>query len=716
MSNLWAVMRIYARKEAAQRPKLVLFLSELPEVPTAGNCKSSRTKSTAPAGFQPFGSPTAQRARKSSLYSYPKEVPSALGLPGTVQARRPLPMKKTLINWITDKQKTLLVSMVASHNTLSDYLGSELSSGDMEAEVLQGHSCRTEATMQSKSRTDLRKVKIRGKDETARYTRRLAASRTRNPLPIEHFPFKSALRDHCWVLKARIHLSQALSLALRLSNGVTLASPSETHFRYSLGTGNNHNLVKNCFKSRGNWVEVDEEAELEEANLVWTQGKLKYLFRCYPESELTEIDTKQCGQMGISCPVLVASKDQNGILKSKSVDISPLNLDLITLSPSYTHLPCSLSFSPSSLHTHNKLEHNYHLTNKKTLLLSLRKYCEVTNEPLIGLIPLTFHISNGLADIELVRFMDLHTVVSDSGERKLKGVWIVKPGENTNRGTGIAVCGTIEQVKAEISAHSVCPLSGLKRTFILQKYIENPLLINRRKFDIRCFALVTAINSVIQCYFYQEGYLRTSSKEFSLKDTSNRLIHLTNDAVQKYSEDYGKYESGNKLSYSDLQRYMDAHCMGTTVQRDVIGQIRRVVKTSVLATFAKLNADNTQYSFEILGYDFMMDASGKVWLIEVNTNPCLEMSSPLLARIIPAMLDNAFRIAVDPYFPESKRLGASLTGELIPENRFELVFHSQVEGMALRTQLGSRFHLLEEFDRSLQDMPDESFYESSSEG
>jgi tubulin polyglutamylase TTLL1/tubulin monoglycylase TTLL3/8 len=633
-------------------------------------------------------------------------------------------MKKTLINWITDKQKTLLTSLVASHNTLSDYLGNELSSGDVEAEVLQGHSCRTEANMQSKSRTDLSKLKRREKDETARYTRRLAASRTRNPLPIEYFPFKSALRDHSWVSKARLHLSQALSLALRLSNGVSLAIPSETHFCYYLGRGNNHNLVKNCFKSRGNWMEVDEDTELEEANLVWTQGKAKYLFRCYPESELIEIGTKQCGQIGISCPVLVTSKDQNGIMKSRSVDISPLNFDLITLSPSYTHLPCTLTFPPSSLHTHNKLEHNYHLTNKKTLFLSLRKYCEVTNEPLIDLIPLTYHISNGLADIELMRFMDLQTAVSDSGERKLKGVWIVKPGENTNRGTGIAVCGTIEQVKAEISAHSLCPISGLKRTFILQKYIENPLLINRRKFDIRCFTLITAVNSVIQCYFYQEGYLRTSSKEFSLKDYSNRFIHLTNDAVQKYSEDYGKYESGNKLSYSDLQRYMDGHNMGKTVQRDVIGQIRRVIKTSVLATFAKLNADNTQYSFEILGYDFMMDASCKVWLIEVNTNPCLEMSSPLLARIIPAMLDNAFRIAVDPYFPDSapsvssgsKRLGASLTGELIPENRFELVFHSQVEGLALRTQLGSRFHLLEEFDRSLQDMPDESFYESSSEG
>lgn len=33
---------------------------------------------------------------------------------------------------------------------------------------------------------------------------------------------------------------------------------------------------------------------------------------------------------------------------------------------------------------------------------------------------------------------------------------------------------------------------------------------------------------------------------------------------------------------------------------------------------------------EIYGYDFMVDKNGGLWLIEINTNPCLEESSPLL--------------------------------------------------------------------------------------
>lgn len=50
----------------------------------------------------------------------------------------------------------------------------------------------------------------------------------------------------------------------------------------------------------------------------------------------------------------------------------------------------------------------------------------------------------------------------------------------------------------------------------------------------------------------------------------------------------------------------------------------------------------------------MIDENFNTWLIEVNTNPCLELSCPLLARIIPAMVENALKIALDPVFRPPK--------------------------------------------------------------
>jgi len=46
---------------------------------------------------------------------------------------------------------------------------------------------------------------------------------------------------------------------------------------------------------------------------------------------------------------------------------------------------------------------------------------------------------------------------------------------------------------------------------------------------------------------------------------------------------------------------------------------------------------------KILGLDYMIDEELRIYLIEVNTNPCLDTSCNLLARLIPNMLENAFR-------------------------------------------------------------------------
>ena len=62
----------------------------------------------------------------------------------------------------------------------------------------------------------------------------------------------------------------------------------------------------------------------------------------------------------------------------------------------------------------------------------------------------------------------------------------------------------------------------------------------------------------------------------------------------------------------------------------------------------------------------------------MNTNPCLELASTILARIIPSMLENALKIALDSIFPEPKvynKKFSSRNNELLQENKFELIYH-----------------------------------------
>jgi len=77
--------------------------------------------------------------------------------------------------------------------------------------------------------------------------------------------------------------------------------------------------------------------------------------------------------------------------------------------------------------------------------------------------------------------------------------------------------------------------------------------------------------------------------------------------------------------------------------------MKQIVNTTMLSAYSRfilcnfiekisIFAGKKEYQFEIFGYDFMIDSQAKVWLIEINTNPCLEESSPLLHKLIPRML------------------------------------------------------------------------------
>ena len=59
-------------------------------------------------------------------------------------------------------------------------------------------------------------------------------------------------------------------------------------------------------------------------------------------------------------------------------------------------------------------------------------------------------------------------------------------------------------------------------------------------------------------YLFKEGYIRTSSSEFGidLANVDNAAIHLTNNAVQKALDTYGKFEDGNQMSYKRFQEVL----------------------------------------------------------------------------------------------------------------------------------------------------------------
>ncbi|OMJ74802.1 hypothetical protein SteCoe_26218 [Stentor coeruleus] len=528
---------------------------------------------------------------------------------------------------------------------------------------------------------------------------------------VEKISVKEAMRDKEWIIKAKNKIMKDLYYHINWSNGICVNIPKDNigNYKYYLGSGNNSKLIKQVMSNRWWWTRVPEE-EKESAHFIWTQWKEWEFIKSLPCIEDISHQIETTNQFSLDCKIKYTQVNVNNVLSlPKSVDISPFGYDFITKSSSFTHIGIKTTIIGSEIKISNKIEHNYNLSNKKALFYNLVRYYECIGENPFEYIPLTYHIKLGESDPAFKKFEEKfyeYDKLVDEYGKKLVNLWIVKPGENTNRGNGISVISDLSSIKGEIRGNP-CPSTG-QHTFIIQKYIEKPFLVSKRKFDIRCYAMITCINGIIQGYFYQEGYIRTSSKNFSLTST-NKFVHLTNDAVQKKCEDYGKFEKANKMSYADFQRYLDNHHPSKVdFLTQILPQIRKVVKDTIQAVFMKIDTNKRAHSLEVFGYDFLLDNCLKPWLLEVNTNPCLELSSPHLCRIIPAMIENSLRIGLDPLFPEPGN-SKKVSTEMLFENKYELIFHSLIDGVSFINMMKSK-ERLEEFmavDEDLLEMVDE---------
>ena len=76
--------------------------------------------------------------------------------------------------------------------------------------------------------------------------------------------------------------------------------------------------------------------------------------------------------------------------------------------------------------------------------------------------------------------------------------------------------------------------------------------------------------------------------------------------------------------------------------------MKKLALVSIKSVAQKLKGEKNQFNFEIFGFDFLIDKKGKCWLIEINTNPCLEFTGSLTSRVIGHMIDNSFKLVIDP--------------------------------------------------------------------
>ena len=209
------------------------------------------------------------------------------------------------------------------------------------------------------------------------------------------------------------------------------------------------------------------------------------------------------------------------------------------------------------------------------------------------------------------------TAAAAQAAQAVPNFWIMKP-VGLSRGRGIRVISDIGQVR-------------YSEDMVIQRYISNPMLLDGYKFDLRVYVLVTSF-APLEAFVYRRGYARLSSRPFNLeaRDLSDRFIHLTNAAVQRQNEGAASTleclrgasasdAGGTKCSLEYLWRRLAANGVDTAAVWSGVCDV--VVKSLVCADDVVPHQPN---SFELFGYDVLIDDALRPWLIEVNSSPSME--------------------------------------------------------------------------------------------
>lgn len=283
------------------------------------------------------------------------------------------------------------------------------------------------------------------------------------------------------------------------------------------------------------------------------------------------------------------------------------------------------------LHEHQRVNHfpgSTELTRKDRMAVHLSGMAEAFGSDCFDFIPETYVLPSQVGE-----FLETY-------EKKPGSLWIVKPN-NACCGRGVFLLRDISDL----------PLSELS---VVSRYVEDPLLIQGLKFDLRIYVVVTQYDP-LRAYVYREGLARFASAPYStdVEHLQDAYRHLTNYSVNKKSPMFMENKEvnadnvGHKWSLSALNKHLkymgvDAKLMWSRIM-DLVVKTLFAVEPHIGSRAREATVHNG-VCFELYGFDVLVDSQLKPWILEVNLSPSMQADSPLDWQVKSALLSDTFNL------------------------------------------------------------------------
>ncbi|KAI8960465.1 sure-like protein [Daldinia sp. FL1419] len=194
------------------------------------------------------------------------------------------------------------------------------------------------------------------------------------------------------------------------------------------------------------------------------------------------------------------------------------------------------------------------------------------------------------------------------------------------------------------------------RHFVAQPYIHPPLLLpgDNRKFHIRTYV---ACIGRLDVYVYKDMLALFAGKHYTAPATNTPAVdleaHLTNTCLQRSVDD------------GTVRRFWDLP-LEQQKKVDVFAQICAVTGETfeAAARAMQMHFRPLENAFELFGLDFLVDANGTPWLLEVNAFPDFRQTGDELKGLVQGLWEEVLRRAAVPFlgFGDGSGVGAGADG------------------------------------------------------